>query len=506
MPEEYILALDQGTSSSRAILFDQQGKAISSSQREFKQIYPRPGWVEHDPDEIWESQLSTAWGAIKKARIRPKQIAAIGVTNQRETLVIWDRETSEPIYNAIVWQCRRTADLCQELRSRGADEVVRDRTGLVLDPYFSATKIAWLLDNIPGVRDRALRGELAFGTIDSYLIWCLSDGHLHITDASNASRTLLFNIHSLQWDDTLLELFHIPAALLPEVVPSSTVYGGSAAALFDCTIPLAGILGDQQAAAFGQTCFSPGTVKNTYGTGCFILMNTGRAPIPSESGLLTTIGWSLPNLSRDETTYFLEGSVFSAGAVVQWLRDGLGIIEAADQVEALAARVPDSDGVYFVPAFVGLGAPHWDPYARGAMFGITRGTTTAHVARAALDAIAFQTADILEVMKSESGFDLMTLRADGGASTNSLLMQTQADLLGIPVQRPLISETTALGAAYVAGLALQVWDSIEDLREQWQMQAEFQPQISVSERQTRLQGWRRAVRRSKSWAAQKAGD
>jgi glycerol kinase len=506
MPEEYILALDQGTSSSRAILFDRRGFPISAAQREFEQIYPRSGWVEHDAEDIWRTQLATSQEAIQQAGIQPGQIRAIGVTNQRETLVVWDRETSEPIHNAIVWQCRRTADECSELRAQGIEADIKERTGLVLDPYFSATKISWLLDHVPGARDRAIRGELAFGTIDSFLMWRLSGGDLHITDASNASRTLLFNIHSLQWDETLLELFDIPLALLPEVVPSAAVYGSTIPDLFDHPIPLAGILGDQQSAAFGQSCFTPGMVKNTYGTGCFILMNTGQEAIRSESGLLTTVGWSLPGHSEPATTYFLEGSVFIAGAVIQWLRDGLGLIQTSDEVEHLAEKVPNSDGVYFVPAFVGLGAPHWDPYARGTILGLTRGTSSAHIARAALEAIAFQTLDILQLMRSESGFELMALRADGGASANELLLQTQADLLGIPVQRPLVSETTALGAAYAAGLAVEFWHSIEDLSDQWRVEAEFHPQISASERSERSGGWKRAVQRSMQWATRKAVD
>jgi glycerol kinase len=501
--KEFILALDQGTTSSRAILFDHAGNALAQAQAEFPQIYPQPGWVEHDPEVIWSSQMETARRALAEASVAADQIAAIGITNQRETTVIWDRTTGEPIANAIVWQCRRTAPLCEALRSEGFDSLIRERTGLVTDPYFSGTKVAWLLENVEGARERAVRGELAFGTIDTYLIWRLSGGRLHITDPSNASRTLLFDIHRRAWDQEICEHLDIPMSVLPEVRPSSAVYGETDAVLLGSAIPLAGIAGDQQAATFGQACFKPGTAKNTYGTGCFVLLNTGDKPVRSDSGLLSTIGWELSGGSSQpdptQVTYCLEGSIFIAGAAVQWLRDGLGLIKNSSEVETLAASVPESEGVYVVPAFVGLGAPYWDPYARGAILGLTRGATGAHVARATLESIAFQTCDVIAAMQVDAGLRLEGLRVDGGAARNNLLMQTQSDLLGVPVQRPRVTETTALGAAYLAGLAVGYWPTIQTLTDNWQLDREFLPTISEDERQTRYAGWRRAVDRSRAW-------
>ncbi len=501
--KDFILALDQGTTSSRAILFDHSGNALAQAQSEFPQIYPQPGWVEHDPEVIWSSQMETAHRVLADASITADQIAAIGITNQRETTVIWDRGTGEPIANAIVWQCRRTAPHCEALRSEGFDSLIRERTGLVTDPYFSGTKVAWLLNNIEGARERAERGELAFGTIDTYLIWRLSGGRLHITDPSNASRTLLFDIRRRAWDREICEHLNIPMSVLPEVRPSSAVYGETDAELLGAPIPLAGIAGDQQAATFGQACFKPGTAKNTYGTGCFVLLNTGVNPVRSDSGLLSTIGWELSGGSSEpdptQVTYCLEGSIFIAGAAVQWLRDGLGVIKNSMEVEALAASVPDSEGVYVVPAFVGLGAPYWDPYARGAILGLTRGATGAHIARATLDSIAFQTCDVIAAMQVDAGLRLEGLRVDGGAARNDLLMQTQSDLLGVPVQRPRVTETTALGAAYLAGLAAGYWPTMQTITDNWQLEKEFLPTISEDERQTRYAGWRRALDRSRAW-------
>ena len=491
----FILAFDQGTTSSRAIVFDGEGHVRGQAQREFRQIFPQPGWVEHDPRDIWSTQFGVAQEAIAAAGLRATDMAAIGITNQRETTIIWDRATGRPIHNAIVWQDRRTAALCDRLRADGHEDLIRQKTGLLLDAYFSGTKIKWLLDNVPDARARAERGDLAFGTVDTWLVWNLSGGALHITDASNASRTLLYDIHAGDWDDELLRTMDVPRTLLPEVRSSSEVYGETAAGLFGARIPIAGIAGDQQAATFGQACLDCGMAKNTYGTGCFMLMNTGDEALPSRNRLLTTVAWQLDG----HRTYALEGSVFVAGAVVQWLRDGLGIIRASDEIEALAASVPDSGGVYMVPAFTGLGAPHWDAYARGTIQGLTRGSTKAHIARAALEAIAFQSAELVEAMQADSGVKLQQLCVDGGGSRNNLLMQFQADMLGVPVLRPRITETTALGAAYLAGLALGMRrDGAWDI--QWPLDRAFEPAMSDDERQSRLSQWRKAVDRSMDWA------
>jgi glycerol kinase len=490
-----ILALDQGTTSSRAILFNHTGQIIASAQQEFRQIFPKAGWVEHDPEEIWSSQLTVAQQALAKANLKPADIAAIGITNQRETTLLWDRQTGAPIHNAIVWQDRRTAGFCDDLKRAGHLETVQQKTGLVIDAYFSASKIRWLLDNVSGARDRANRGQLCFGTVDSWLLYKLTAGALHVTDATNASRTMLYNIHTHQWDDDLLKLMNIPREILPQVRSSSEVYASSAPALLGAPINIAGIAGDQQAALFGQTCFSRGLAKNTYGTGCFMLMNVGEQPITSQHKLLTTIAWQ-----RERTTeYALEGSVFIGGAVVQWLRDGLGIIKSAADIEPLAASVPDSGGVYLVPAFAGLGAPHWDQYARGTITGITRGTTAAHFARAALEAIAFQVADILSLMQKDSGVQIQELRVDGGAAANNLLMQFQADLLGVPVVRPKVTETTALGAAYLAGLAVNYWNSPKDVQSNWQIDQTFHPSLPRSEVVHRINRWTQALTRAKDW-------
>jgi glycerol kinase len=492
---EYIMSLDQGTTSSRAILFDHNGLPCAIARKEFTQYYPRPGWVEHDPEEIWSTQAGVALEAITKAGIESNNIAAIGITNQRETTVIWNRRTGKPVYNAIVWQDRRTADLCDKLKSEGKSSMILDKTGLIIDAYFSATKIKWILDNVEGARRLADEGELAFGTIDSWLVWNLTNGELHITDVSNASRTMLFNIHSLEWDTELLDLFDIPAGLLPEVRSSSEFYGKTTGR-FISGIPIAGIAGDQQAALFGQMCTEPGMVKNTYGTGCFMVMNIGDKPKKSNSRLLTTIAWRIGS----ETHYALEGSIFIAGAVVQWLRDGLGIIKKSEEVEMLAAQVTGSEGVYFVPAFAGLGSPHWNQHARGTLVGITRGTTAAHIARAALDSIAYQTLDVLLAMEKDSGISIKELRVDGGATVNNLLMQFQADLLQTKVVRPEITETTALGAAYLAGLAVNFWNGISELKNQWKMNRAFTPNIESSEIRTYVKGWHRAVNAAKAWA------
>ncbi len=491
----YILALDQGTTSSRAIIVDGGGNILKVAQKEFRQIFSQPGWVEHDAREIWSTQMGVAQEALTAAGLRAGDIAAIGITNQRETTVIWDRATGQPIHNAIVWQDRRTAGICDQLIAAGHEPLFEQKTGLRLDAYFSGTKIKWLLDNVPEARARAKGGELAFGTIDSWLVWNLTGGALHITDASNASRTLLYNIHSGAWDDDLLELMDIPRELLPAVRANSEVYGETAQGLFGARIPIAGMTGDQQAATFGQVCLDRGMAKNTYGTGCFMLMNTADEAVPSRNKLLTTLAWQI----GDNRTYALEGSVFIAGAVVQWLRDGLGIIRSSGEVEALAASVPDSGGVCLVPAFVGLGAPHWDSYARGTIIGLTRGSTKAHIARAALEAIAFQSAEVLEAMKSDSAVDLMELRVDGGGSNNNLMMQFQADILGVPVVRPKITETTALGAAYLAGLAVGYWSSGDELRAQWQVDRVFEPMMSADERAAKMTRWRKAVSRSAHW-------
>jgi glycerol kinase len=491
----YILALDQGTTSSRAILFDHDGRIKGTAQREFRQIFPQAGWVEHDPQEIWTSQIGVAIEVLAAASLRPRDVAAIGITNQRETTIVWDRETGQPVTNAIVWQDRRTADTCDRLRAEGAEDLVRDRTGLVLDAYFSGTKVAWILDNVPGARARAEAGKLAFGTVDTWLLWNLSSGRLHVTDPSNASRTLLFNIQTGQWDDELLRLLRIPRSLLPEVRSSSEVYGEVSTTLGLESVPLGGIAGDQQAALFGQMCVSPGLTKNTYGTGCFMLQNTGTSAPVSRNKLLTTVAWK-----RDGVTeYALEGSVFIGGAVVQWLRDGLGIIRSSSEVEALAASVPDNGGVFLVPAFAGLGAPHWDPYARGTIVGVTRGTTAAHLARAALESIAFQSADLLDAMQADAGVKLAELRVDGGASRNDLLMQFQADLIGVSVVRPEVTETTALGAAYLAGLAVGFWKDLEAIKKQWRAERRFEPVMPAARVGERRARWKEALERSKGW-------
>ena len=493
-----VLALDQGTTSSRAIVFDRDSRALATAQREFTQHFPQPGWVEHDAQEIWQTQLTVAREAL--SRVDAKAVRALAITNQRETTVLWDRATGEPVAPAIVWQDRRTATACDALRARGEAPRIQRATGLVLDAYFSGTKLAWLLDHVPRARERAERGELAFGTIDTWLIWKLTGGRVHATDASNASRTLLFNLHTLQWDEAMLRLFGIPRALLPQVRPSSGDFGHTDAALLGVALPITGVAGDQQAATFGQACFSPGMAKNTYGTGCFMLMNTGTAAVPSRHRLLTTVGWQGPAGVPQRTAYCLEGSVFMAGATVQWLRDGLKIIEKASDVEALAASVPDTGDVYLVPAFAGLGAPDWDGQARGTLVGMTRGTTRAHIARAALEAIALQSADMFDAMARDSGIALKELRVDGGASRNDLLMQMQADLLGVPVVRPATTETTALGAAYLAGLACGLWRGADEIRAQWRVERRFEPRLGDAARRAKLARWREAVQRSRNWA------
>jgi len=492
----FILALDQGTTSSRALVFDYEGNVRSVAQKEFPQIFPQPGWVEHNGNEIWASQLGVAVEAIAGAGLTSADIAAIGITNQRETTLVWDRGTGRPICNAIVWQDRRTTGKCDQLRAEGLEPLIRERTGLVLDPYFSGTKLAWILDNVPGARDRAERGELAFGTVDSWLVWNLTGGERHVTDASNASRTLLCNIHRGEWDPNLLKALGIPAALLPEIVPSSQVYGETATGLLASRVPIAGIAGDQQAALFGQVCDRPGMVKNTYGTGCFMLMHTGEQPVVSGRNLLSTVACRIGG----RTEYALEGSVFVAGAAVQWLRDGLGIIRSSREVEALAASVPDNGGVYIVPAFTGLGAPHWDPYARGALFGLTRGSTAGHIARAVLESIAFQTADLLAAMKDDAGVDIKELRVDGGATSNDLLMQFQADLLGVSVVRPKVRETTALGSAFLAGLAVGFWRDRSEIGRLWQAEHTFTPSMDRGRAGELLSRWSRALERTKGWA------
>ncbi|HEX6927579.1 MAG TPA: glycerol kinase GlpK [Longimicrobiaceae bacterium] len=490
-----ILALDQGTTSSRAIIFDEHGQILTVAQREFQQIYPKPGWVEHDPNEIWSTQAGVATEAVARAGMRAEDVAAIGITNQRETTIVWDRNSGEPVYNAIVWQDRRTAAHCDRLKAEGREEMVRQKTGLVIDAYFSATKVAWILDNVEGARQRAERGELAFGTVDSWLIWKLTRGRTHVTDVTNASRTMLYNIHTNEWDDELLQLLNIPRSMLPEVRSSSEVYAHTAGDIFAREIPIAGIAGDQQAALFGQMCTEKGMVKNTYGTGCFMLLNTGTEAVPSKNKLVTTIAWKI----GDRVEYALEGSIFVAGAVVQWLRDGLQIIRSAPEVEQLAASVEDNGGVYLVPAFTGLGAPHWDQYARGAIFGLTRGATAGHLARAALEGIAYQVADVLRAMEADSGIAASELRVDGGAAANNLLMQFQADLLQIPVVRPRTVETTALGAAYLAGLAVGYWDSIDAIRSQWETDRRFEPAMPAAKVESLRRGWERALERSRGW-------
>ncbi len=494
MKKDYILALDQGTTSSRAILFNHEGDIVTTAQKEFRQIYPQPAWVEHDAEEIWSSQYSVMAEVIARQGIRFGQIAAIGITNQRETTIVWDKSTGKPICNAIVWQDRRTAAFCDGLKARGLATTIQQKTGLIIDAYFSATKLKWILDEVPGAREKAKNGQLAFGTVDSWLIWKLSAGKLHITDVSNASRTMLLNIHTGEWDDDLLKIFDIPAAMLPVVSASSDVYGATDQA----GIPIAGIAGDQQAALFGQMCTTPGMVKNTYGTGCFMLMNTGDKAVTSQNNLLTTIAWKINN----QTVYALEGSIFIAGAVVQWLRDGLQLIRNAAEVEQLATAVEDTGGVYVVPAFAGLGAPHWNQYARGSIFGVTRGTGREHIARAALESIAYQTTDVLKAMESDAGIRIKELRVDGGATINNLLMQFQSDILQVAVVRPQVYETTALGAAYLAGLATGYWSGIPELQAQWKEDKKFTPQMSAEETAVRMKGWQRAVNASIAWAKQ----
>ena len=490
--EKYILALDQGTSSSRAIVFDEYGQTKAVSQKEFTQIFPKPGWVEHNPMEIWSSQASVIAEAITSIDINGLNIAAIGITNQRETTIVWDAETGEPVYNAIVWQDRRTSEFCDGLKRDGRTDLIRSKTGLIIDAYFSATKILWILENVPGARKRADEGKLRFGTVDTWLIWMLTRGEVHVTDVTNASRTMLFNIHTLEWDKELLQLFGIPESMMPQVKSSSEIYGYTKTTLFAHEVPIAGIAGDQQAALFGQMCTEPGSVKNTYGTGCFMLMNSGERPIMSSNNLLTTIAWKI----GDTVNYALEGSIFVAGSVVQWLRDGLGIIKSSSEVEALASSVPDNGGVYFVPALTGLGAPHWDQYAKGSIYGLSRGSTAAHIARAALEGIAFQTMDIVNAMQKDAGVTLKELKVDGGASRNNLLMQFQSDILGTDVIRPIVTETTALGAAYLAGLAVGYWQSIDHIKQQWGVEMEFKPSAPQEKVAELKAGWADAINRT----------
>lgn len=494
MEKKYILALDQGTTSSRAIVFDHEGQIRSVAQKEFPQYFPQPGWVEHNPNEIWGAEASVIAEAISTIDITGLDIAAIGITNQRETTIVWDIDTDEPIYNAIVWQDRRTAEFCDQLKADGLTETIRQKTGLIIDAYFSGTKIKWILDHVPGARKRAEEGKLRFGTVDSWLVWRLTRGETHVTDVTNASRTMLFNIHELKWDEELLKLFNIPLSMMPEVKSNSEIYGHTKTTIFAHKVPIAGIAGDQQAALFGQMCLDPGSIKNTYGTGCFVMLNTGEKPIVSKNNLLTTIAWQIGN----KVNYALEGSIYVGGSVVQWLRDGLGVINSSSEVETLAQSVPDSGGVYFVPALTGLAAPYWDPYARGTIVGITRGTTAAHIARAALDGIAFQTYDIAQAMAKDMNDRLTELKVDGGASRNNLLMQFQADLLGIDVVRPKITETTAIGAAYLAGLGVGYWDSIDELRRQWKVERTFTPNLDSETVRTAREGWADAISRTLS--------
>ncbi|HLG60422.1 MAG TPA: glycerol kinase GlpK [Ktedonosporobacter sp.] len=496
---KYVLALDQGTTSSRAIVFDHDGSIVSVAQQEFPQIYPAPGLVEHDPEAIWSSQLAVARQALKEANASADDIAALGITNQRETALVWEKSTGKPVFNAIVWQSRLTVPICDALKAKGFDKEIRERTGLVTDAYFSGTKVKWILDNVPGVREKAQRGEVLFGNVDTFLMWRLSKGRVHATDPSNASRTLLYNIYKGDWDDVILNELEIPRAMLPKVMPSSGVFGESDPEFFGGPIKMAGDAGDQQAATFGQTCYEVGMAKNTYGTGSFMLMNTGSKGVPSHSGLLTTIGWGIGN----QITYALEGSIFITGAAVQWLRDGLKAITNSADVEALAGTVPDNGGVYLVPAFVGLGAPYWDPYARGTIIGLTRGSTIGHIARAALESMCYQTRDVLEAMTTDSGVHVKTLRVDGGAVVNNLLMQFQADILGVPVQRPKVAETTALGAAYLAGLAVGFWSSTQELAEHWAIDRTFEPQMDQAKREELYANWKRAVQRSLGWEQSK---
>ena len=487
---KYILALDQGTSSSRAIVFDHEGNICSVAQMEFTQYFPKPGWVEHNPMEIWSSEAAVIAEAITKLGINGKSLAAIGITNQRETTIVWDAETGAPVYNAIVWQDRRTSAFCDQLKAQGLVDKIREKTGLIIDAYFSGTKIKWILDNVPGAREKALAGQLRFGTVDSWLVWQLTRGEVHVTDVTNASRTMLFNIHTLEWDQELLDLLGIPASMMPAVKSSSEVYGHTKTTIFAHEVPIAGIAGDQQSALFGQMCIEPGSVKNTYGTGCFLLMNTGSKPILSQNNLLTTVAWKI----GDCVNYALEGSIFVGGSVVQWLRDGLGIIRSSSEIEALAASVPDNGGVYFVPALTGMGAPYWDQYAHGVICGITRGTTSAHIARAALEGIAFQTMDIVHAMEKDAGVPLAELKVDGGASRNNLMMQFQADILGACVVRPQVTETTAMGACYLAGLAVGYWNSLDEIKAQWQVERCFQP--TGEDMSAARKGWADAIVRT----------
>ena len=492
--EKYILALDQGTTSSRAIVFDHNGSIRSAAQKEFSQHFPQPGWVEHDPNEIWSSEAAVIAEAISAIDINGKNIAGIGITNQRETTIVWDIDTEEPVYNAIVWQDRRTASQCDQLKAQGLVDMVREKTGLIIDAYFSGTKIKWILDNVPGARERAEKGKLRFGNVDSWLVWRLTRGEVHVTDVTNASRTMLFNIHTLKWDVDLLKLLDIPVSMMPEVKSSSEVYGHTKTTIFAHEVPISGIAGDQQAALFGQMCVEPGAIKNTYGTGCFVMLNTGARPVLSRNNLLTTIAWKI----GDKVNYALEGSIYVGGSVVQWLRDGLGIIKSSSEVEELASSVPDSGGVYFVPALTGLAAPYWDQYARGTIVGITRGTTAAHIARAALDGIAFQTYDIAQAMSRDMGAPLTELKVDGGASRNNLLMQFQANLLDIDVVRPKVTETTALGAAYLAGLAVGYWNDVDEIKSQWQEERRFAPVANKQALDAAKAGWVDAIARTLS--------
>ena len=496
MVNKYILAMDRGTTSSRAIVFDHDGKLLGAKNQEFEQIYPKAGWVEHNPAAIWNSQVEVARDILEITGVSADRIAAIGITNQRETTLVWDKKTGEPVYNAIVWQCRRTAPICDELKAKGWTTKIQEKTGLVIDAYFSGTKIKWILDNVAGARERAEKGDLLFGNVDTWLVWNLTKGKVHVTDYTNASRTMLFNIHQLDWDDEILSELGIPRSMLPTVKPSSHVYGYTDPSIFGTEIPIAGIAGDQQAALFGQACYEQGMAKNTYGTGCFMLMNTGEKAVPSKNGLLTTIAWGVDG----KVEYALEGSIFIAGAVVQWLRDELKIINNAPESEDYATRVNDTNGVYLVPAFVGLGAPHWDMYARGTIVGLTRGTKREHIVRAALESIAYQTRDVLEAMEKDSGIKLSTLKVDGGAVQNDFLMQFQGDILGVPVERPVVNETTALGAAYLAGLAVGYWSSKEEIAGNWAVETKFQPKMDAAEREKLFAGWKKAVGRALNWA------
>ncbi len=493
---KYVMALDAGTTSNRCILFNKKGEIISSAQKEFTQYFPKPGWVEHDANEIWSNQLGVAVEAMQKAGAEAKDIAAIGITNQRETAIVWDKNTGEPIYHAIVWQCRRTSEYCDSLKEKGLTEMFRSKTGLIIDAYFSGTKVKWILDHVPGARERAQRGELLFGTVETWLIWKMTKGTVHVTDYSNASRTLLFNINTLEWDQEILEELQIPACMLPKPVPSSSVYGMTDSSFFGGPIPIAGAAGDQQSALFGQTCFEKGDAKNTYGTGCFLLMNTGETPVFSQNGLVTTIAWGIDG----KVNYALEGSVFVAGAIIQWLRDELRLIDSAEDSEYMAKKVKDTNGCYVVPAFTGLGAPYWDQYARGTIVGLTRGVNKCHIIRASLESLAYQVHDVIEAMEADSGIKLNSLKVDGGASANNFLMQTQADMIQVPVKRPVCVETTAMGAAYLAGLAVGYWNSREEIVENWSIDRIFAPEISKEERDKKSSGWKKAVKCAYGWA------